>query len=198
MRRKQGKPQTIKNPLNPILTKALTKMPLDDLKSLKNLPKKTPEQPPGHTKALTTNKGIPIEDIISYRAKGLTMEEIGALTGCTKQTVSERLKALNLDGLQRFDQGKDIILTHHQRRVVNALTDEDIQKMSGLQKLIGIKLTDEAIRTIRGQATEIIDHRVMVLDLSKAIKAMRVEQASVTEGEVEGIHDIVTCPPVDN
>lgn len=157
-----------------------------------NLPETTSEQ---HPESSTAPKGIPIEDLIEYRKKGLTLEEIATLTGCTKQTVHGRLQSIDLDGLTRFDSNKDTILTHHQRRVVNALTDEDIQKMSGLQKLIGIKLTDEAIRTIRGQATEIVDHRVMVLDLNKAIQAMRAEQAedAIT---VDNSVDIVVdkCP----
>ncbi len=170
--KKQGKPK-ITNPLNPILTKALTEMPLDELKDLK---------------ASTAPKGIDIADLIAYRKKGLTLEEIGTLTGCTKQTVSERLQEANLEGLESFREHKDIVLEHQQREIVKSLTGAKIKDMSGLQLITGAAILQDKIQVIRGQATEIIDHRIMVLDLNRAIEQLRAEQGAPTD--VEEIPDI--------
>lgn len=128
-------------------------------------PKKPLRTAPGTKIIDRANKNIPIEDLIEYRRKGLTLEEIGRLTNSSKQNVAKRLQDANLESLSAFRDNKDVILEYHQRRVSNALTDSDIQKMSGLQKLIGLKLTDEAIRTIRGQANEIVEVRSITASL---------------------------------
>lgn len=170
-------------------------MPSEDLKKLKE--SSQDERSLTNPNGSTGRKGIPIEALISYRKRGLTLQEIGDLTGISKQSVSERLQSIDFDGLAQFRDGKDDVLEYHQRRVVNNLTDDDIKKMSGLQKLIGIKLTDEAIRTIRGQATEIIDHRIMVVDLNKAIEQLRQEQGldAITVELGESI-EVSECPKV--
>ncbi len=142
----------------------------------KNLPGKTTQSSQEHTKVSTAHKDINVESLIAYRKKGLTLEEIASLTGCTKQTVDYHLKRIDFEGLDQFRDGKDIIFEHHQRRVVNSLTDDDIKSASMLQRVTAAAILQDKIQVIRGQATEIIDHRVMVLDLGKAIQAMRAEQ----------------------
>ena len=140
-------------------------------KSATNSPGSTPanDQDKGQalipTKINTAQKGIELEDLLYYKSKGLSSREIATLTGCSHVNVCERLKDANLDSLERYRDNKDVIIEHHQRRVSQSLTNDDIKKMSGLQKLIGIKLADEAIRTIRGQATDIHEIRSITTTL---------------------------------
>ena len=146
-------------------------------------------------KPSTAPKGIDIADLIAYRKKGLTLEEIGTLTGCTKQTVSERLQEANLEGLESFREHKDIVLEHQQREIVKSLTGAKIKDMSGLQLITGAAILQDKIQVIRGQATEIIDHRVLTLDLNKAIEQLRQEQGRDAI-DVDSSVDIIVdkCP----
>lgn len=104
-------------------------------------------------------KGIPLEDILAFRAKGLTLEQIGTLTGCTKQTVSERLKTADLQGLENFREYKDVIFEDLQRILVSSLTAGDVKAMSGMQRITGAAILEDKLRVIRGQATSIVDIR---------------------------------------
>ena len=129
-----------------------------------------------HPPAKCAPKGIDIENLIDYRKRGLTLQEIATLTGCSKQSVHERLQLADLDGLEAFRKHKDIALEHKQRAIVKSLTDAKVKEMSGLQLITGAAILEDKVRAIRGQATEIIDHRHLVLDLSEAIKRLREEQ----------------------
>jgi transcriptional regulator with XRE-family HTH domain len=118
-------------------------------------------------------KYIPLEKLIEYRKKGLTLEEIGTLTGITKQSVSERLQSADLEGLAVFAEHKADVIEQKQRELVHSLTCDDHKKMSGLQKIIGLKVQEETIRLMRGQPTDIHETRNITIDLSKAYEAMR-------------------------
>ncbi len=127
----------------------------------------------------TERETIPLADLIAYRKKNLTLEEIAKLTGCTRQNVQQRFAAANLEGLERFQEHKDRVLEAKQSEIVNQLTDAKVKGMSGLQLITGAAILEDKIRAIRGQASEIIDHRHLVVDLGKAIEAMRAEQSSI-------------------
>ena len=121
-------------------------------------------------------KGIDITDLIDYRAKGLTMEEIGKLTGCSHANVSQRLAEAELESLDRFETHKAKGFEHLQRRAIKNITDEELKKASPASKVLMAGVLQDKIMALRGQATEIIDHRHLVLDLSEAIKRLREEQ----------------------
>ena len=137
---------------------------------------KTPEQPQEHTKALTAPKGIAIEDLIEYRKKGLSTTEIGLLTGCDHSNVSRRLKEAELESLDNFRTNKDISFEHLQRRTLKNITDEEIKSTSMLQRVTAAAILQDKIQVIRGLSSEIVDHRVLTLDLNKAIEQLRQEQ----------------------
>jgi len=174
LKRKQGKPQTTEN-----------------------LPAETPEQTQDETKALTAPKGIPIEDLIEYRKKGLTCEEIGRLTGCDHSNVARRLKDVALDSLDNFRTNKDTAFEHIQQRTLKNITDAEIKRLNPLQRVTAAAILQDKIQVIRGQATEIVDHRVLVVDLAASIRAMRAEQ-----GQSGGDEQDTECStieiPVDN
>ena len=74
-----------------------------------------------HPPANSAPKGIDIESLIDYRKRGLTLQEIATLTGCSKQSVHERLQLVDLDGLETFRKHKDATLEHKQRKIVKSL-----------------------------------------------------------------------------
>jgi hypothetical protein len=133
-----------------------------------------------------SKQDIPIEKLLDYRKRKLTYEEIATLTGLCRQTVSIRIKEADLDGLDVFSAQKDNVFEHKQQELVKNLTGEKIKGMSGLQIITGAAIFQDKIQAIRGQATEIIEHRSLVFDLNKAYEQLR---ASGNHGLVE-VHDI--------
>ena len=133
----------------------------------------------------TERETIPLADLIAYRKKNLTLEEIAKLTGCTKQNVQQRFERANLEGLERFQEHKDKVLEAKQFEIVNQLTDEKVKKMSGLQLVTGAAILQDKITALRGQATAIIDHRHLVVNLDKAIDALMRERGQEQIIDVE-------------
>jgi predicted transcriptional regulator len=132
-----------------------------DIKTTKNLP------------ANTAPKYIPIEDILEYHKRGLTQRDIATLLGITQQSVQERLKNANVEGLSRFQDHKDKVFEHKQREIIDSLSGSDIKDMSGLQKITGAAILQDKIMALRGQASTIIEHRSIIADLRDAQDRLR-------------------------
>lgn len=146
----------------------------------------------------TRPKGIPIEDLIAYRKKGLSTTEIGKLTGCDHSNVARRLKEADLDGLDRFRENKDAAFEHLQRTAVNSITGDDLKGMNALQRITAAAILQDKIAALRGQASQIVDHRHLVVDLGAAIQRLRDEQAieiPAIEQDAQVI-DVTPCPCV--
>jgi len=139
-------------------------------------PQKPSEQPQEHTIYPTSPKGIDIADLLAYRKKGLSSSEIGAIVGCSSQNVLARLAAEEIETLDNFRDNKDTVFEHLQRKVVKTIGDDQLKSMSGLQLITGAAILQDKIQVIRGLSSEIIDHRVLTLDLNKAIEQLRAEQ----------------------
>jgi len=126
--------------------------------------------------ANTAPKGIAIEDLIEYRSKGLTMEEIAKLTGCDHSNVARRLKEAELETLDNFQTHKDKAFEHLQRKALKNITDDEIKRLNPLQRVTAAAILQDKIMALRGQASEIIDHRHLVVNLDKAIDALMRER----------------------
>jgi len=133
-------------------------------------------------------KTIPIEDIIHYRSKGLSTREIGKLTNCTHSNVVQRLQNVNLEGLDRFRDNKDLIIEHKQREVIQGMTDAKIKESSLLQLATTAGIFEDKIRVIRGQATDVQEHRHVIASLSE-IEA-RCKQAGIITTSTNNSNDI--------
>ena len=160
-------------------------------------PKNLPEQAPEHTIQPTSPKGIDIEDILAYKKKGLSHSEIGKVVGCSEQNVSKRIQSMELESLSNFRDNKDHVFEHLQRKIVKSIGDGQLNSMSGLQLITGAAILQDKIQVIRGLSSEIVDHRVLTLDLNKAIEQLRQEQGiddRVTNGQNEQIIDVPECP----
>jgi hypothetical protein len=148
-----------------------------------NLPATTtPTKPPAKSSA---PKYIPLADLIAYRKKGLTLQEIGTLTGCTKVSVCQRLKDVDLEGLENFKDYKDKVFEDQQRGILKTLTPDRIKTMSPGTAITAVAILEDKIRAIRGQATEIIEHRQLQVDLNRAIDQLRKAQPEAQEGVVD-------------
>ena len=119
---------------------------------------------------------IPIENLIEYRKKNLTYEEIALLTGLCRQTVSKLIQEADLEGYENYTKNKAATLEYEQWQLLKTLTPAKREKSTYYQAIGSATYLDNMVRTERGQATEIIDHRIMVFDLNKAIEQLRQEQ----------------------
>jgi len=118
-------------------------------------------------------KDIAIEDLIEYRKRGLSLPEIAKLEGCSHQNVHERLKKANLEGLDKFRDNKDAVFEHKQREIVNCLNADKLKDMSGLQLITGAAILQDKIQVIRGQASDIVEHRTINASLDEITERMR-------------------------
>ena len=144
--------------------------------------------------ASTGPKGIDITDLIEYRAKGLTMEEIGKLTGCSHANVSQRLAEAELESLDRFETHKAKGFEHLQRRALKHITDEELKKASPASKVLMAGVLQDKIMALRGQATQIVDHRHLVVDLDKAVERLRLETHNPVDNLDANDINIIECP----
>jgi len=162
-------------------------------------PIKPPAKQPQNERSLTNPHGstgpknIPIEKILACRAKGLTQEETAKLVGCSIENIQKRTKDLDLDTLDDFNVHKvnmyDLVERKHLTKLVDGESKRPMEDMT-VSAIAGDKG-----RVIRGQATDIIDHRVLTLDLNKAIEQLRQEQGIDTI-DVDNSMDIPVhkCP----
>jgi hypothetical protein len=78
----------------------------------------------------TGPKYIPIELLINYADKGLSYEQIGKQVGCTSGNVSNRFKSFGYtpERVKAFNSAKTSILSVIQSKILNLISDEELQK----------------------------------------------------------------------
>ena len=103
----------------------------------------------------TANKNIPIELLIDYRSKGLTLTEIAKLVGCDHSNVSRRLNALieDIDSLPKYKQNRADIMALKGKQALNSITSEKLQKASPSQAAMVYGVLYDKERLERDQAT---------------------------------------------
>ena len=144
-------------------------------------PKKPKEEVPNKktkTEAVAlkgVSNPIPIERLIELRQKGNSLSDVGAVVGCSAQNVSDRLKKVDLEGLELFSKHKAQVFEAKQRQILDAITDEKMDNMSAAQAVVAAAIMEDKIRLIRGQATEIIDIRQISIDLEEITKRLKSE-----------------------
>ena len=130
------------------------------------------ESSPNHTP-------MPIQDIIDYYAKGLTHKEIAAIAGVAQQTISERIKkySTHIQSLDKYKKHRGDILAVTQSRIINSLSDEDIQKSSAYQRvgMFGILYDKERLERDKSTQNLAIDYQRNINDIDKEIEALEAE-----------------------
>ena len=118
--------------------------------------------------SLTTIEVAPIEKVRELiEIKNLTYEDAGKLLGVTKQAIHDRCKRHGIKrNLNLYKNNKADILASKQRMVINSLTEDDIKKSSAYQKVGMYGILHERELITKGQATAIVDHRVISAKLS--------------------------------
>lgn len=88
----------------------------------------------------TANKDVSIIDIVALRKKGLTLEQIGKILGCTRQNIHHHLSQLQADmsTVDNYKTNRADIFATKQVQLLNALTPDAIKKMPGFQQILGI------------------------------------------------------------
>jgi hypothetical protein len=87
----------------------------------------------------TANKFIPSSDIIALVNKDLTDDEIATLLGCDRSNITKRRQTLGLTrtSLKTFKESRADILAIQQARIMDSITQADIQKAGLRDKCVG-------------------------------------------------------------
>ena len=102
----------------------------------------------GGTK-LTPKKGTKVKSILSAveQHPDLTTREIGRLVGCDHSNVVRTLQryGVELEVVDRFTEQKERIFRGLQEKIVKAITDEEIQKASMMQKFSALGILEDKL-----------------------------------------------------
>jgi len=128
----------------------------------------------------TGPKGIPIETLLEYRAKGLTITDVSKLVGTSIENVQRRLANLSLDTLDQFNNHKAAIYDIVERKHLNKLVHEESKRP--MEDMTVAAIAGDKGRVIRGLATEVVDHRVLQIDALAAVKELRRQVEEGGEG----------------
>ena len=144
--------------------------------------------PPDGIDKSRRNKDIPIETIIEYRSKGLSLNEIAKLIGCSKQNVHKRLEAVGYskEDLENFKNHRADVFAFLQSRLLNSIDDETIKELNAYQRIIGIGVLYDKERLTRGQSTANVDVHELFESIEQRqarIDALREELGCITKTE---------------
>jgi len=133
-------------------------------------------------KPSTAIKNLPIATMIAYRRKGLSIEEIGKLVGCSKQNVYNRMKNMlaEIDSLDHFKDNRADTLAYLQTKLLNTLTDSEVKKISPGSRITGAAILYDKERLERGKSSV----NIAYADYTKSIDEIDAEIARI-EDEME-------------
>ena len=128
----------------------------------------------------TGPKGIPVERILAYKAKGLTLTEMSKLLACSETNIKNRIAALNIESLPEFNEHKAAIYDIVERKHLSKLLDDQTKRP--MEDMTVAAIAGDKGRVIRGLATEVVDHRVLQIDALAAVKELRRQVEEGGEG----------------
>ena len=100
-------------------------------------------------------KGIDINEIISLRQEGHSLDKIAEYLGCSKANIHNRLEPYkdDIDKLGFNKRNRSNILSMHQFRLLEQLTPTKLKEMSGLQITTAMCQLYDKERLETGQST---------------------------------------------
>lgn len=133
-------------------------------------------------------KGIPLETILELRDKKLTLEQIGKIVGCTKQTVSQRLKEYQpiFERIESFKKHRGDLLTWKQAEILNSLTERDLKDASLLQRTTAFGILYDKERLERNQSTENVSIKSITQSLGREVEEIARRRAELLKMVDEG------------
>lgn len=119
----------------------------------------------------SSNKYIPIEDIIEYCNKGLSYREIGELLGCSKQNISQRLDAIGYapERLKNFHKNRADIFSFLQSKILNSIDEDAIQKAPLNLKVVSAGILYDKERLERGKSSQ----NISIVEVQGSIKELQ-------------------------
>ena len=142
----------------------------------------------------TSPKGIPLEKIIELYTKGLSQSEIAKYFNCSRQAINARVSPYleDLQALPDFKKFRADVLAFHQRRLLNSLDNESIQKASPFQRVGMFGILYDKERLERGESTE----NVSYIDMTRTRAQMEADrirlEAELGLDESESFIDVNT------
>jgi transcriptional regulator with XRE-family HTH domain len=120
------------------------------------------------TKTTTKAATISLEEMVDLKAKGLSLAQIGKMAGISKQGVSQRLKASGLDPgeIGQFKKDKSLILHGKQKMLLDSLTQEEIKKMGGRDKVVSFGIIYDKTRLQDDKSTVNLADRFTQVNIS--------------------------------
>lgn len=117
---------------------------------------------------MTTKAAPDLAEILDYRKRGMSLAEIGRLTGRSKQAVSQLCKRHGLDAeeVQRFRKDRGLILSTKQKLLLDGLTPEAVRQMSPRDRTVSFGILYDKERLEYGQSTHNLAAQFTVVDLS--------------------------------
>ena len=124
-------------------------------------------------------KKIPIETIIAYRRKGLSINDIATIVGCSKQNVWERLQTVGYDDvdLDSFNNSRADILAFVQSKLINSLDSDAIKEMQPYQRVVATGILYDKERLERGKSTSNIN----VVEVTGTIADLQAQASKLRE-----------------
>ncbi len=127
---------------------------------------------------------MPITRLVELRQAGLSLQDIGDLVGLSKQTVGQRLQAVEAEfqGLKVYQDKQPEILESLAMRLVYSLTDDVIKKMPGGSRILGACQVIDKVRLLRGQPglyVSYADHVQAETEADQEIERLTLELAAL-------------------
>jgi len=117
----------------------------------------------------TMPKAAPdLAEIMAYRGRGMSLSEIGRLTGRSKQAVSALCKRHGLDPgeVQRFRKDRGAILAVKQKLLLDGITPESVKQMAPRDRTVSFGILFDKERLETGQSTVNLAAQFTKIDLS--------------------------------
>lgn len=148
-------------------------------------PVKTSEPGINHLKP-SSPKSIPIESILEYRAKGLSMPDIAKLLGCSTVNIYNRLDRYEdyVAGLDSYRKNKSVILDLKQSMLLDNVNPESIKGMSVRDSVVSFGILYDKQALHEGRATSIVNYS----DISNDISKLEAEIQAIEMKERDGIY----------
>ena len=129
----------------------------------------TPDKPIKPTRYV--REIIPIEDIIEYRNKGLSYQDIADLVGCSKPNVIERLQTCGYDPkrLKNFTKNRADMLAHLQSELLNSLTPEAINDIPAHHRMLAMGILYDKERLERGKSSQ----NISIVEITGSIQELQ-------------------------
>lgn len=100
-------------------------------------------------------KGIAWDEVFLLKRKGLSNAQVGKLLGCSAQNIDYLIKKYgdSLETVETYKKNRADLLAAKQSRLLEALTDEKIEKMAGRDLVVSLGILQDKERLQRDQST---------------------------------------------